>query len=155
MSTPFIIRFIDDDEGVLVEVYSKWDGYIDTVGRYLAYRLQTMEILERVHPDLSRRQYGGDEVVQLRYYALGMANLASQVVADLNTGYRGISLHPLNYNLEKHHCYIYEVRQSNVRGEYGMLPHITCRSAGSIFGGIYYQGTPDEYFNYIAAGGPF
>lgn len=152
MSTPFAIRFIDEENNPIVEIYCKWDGYIGTVGKFLAHRLQTMEIVNSVHMDLCRRQYAGDCITQLRYYSLGIENLASQIVADLNTGFRGISLHPVSYGVEDHYSYIYEIKPSKVRGEYGVLPHVTCRCPGSIFGGIVYQGTPDRYFDYIITG---
>lgn len=152
MSTPFFLRVYDNDNRVLLNLYCKWDGYIETVGRFLAHRLQTMEVVDGISNDLLNRMYCGDEIVPLRYYANGMGCLAGQLVADMKHGLGGIYIEHLDFNLDNDVCYIYEVRPSDVRGTCGTLPHITCRSAGTIFGGILYSGRPDRYFDFITSG---
>ena len=152
MSTPFLLRVYDENNRVLLNLYSKWDGYIETVGKFLAHRLQTMEIVDGIKIPLQQRMYGGDEVVHLKYYANGMGCLSGQLVADMKHGLGGIYIEHVDFNEDNDVCYIYEIRRSDVCGSYGVLPHITCRSAGTIFGGILYSGTPDRYFDFITSG---
>lgn len=151
MSTPFAIRFFEEDGTIIFDAYSKWDGDIETVGKFLAYRLQTMEVVNQIPMDLRQRMYCGGRIETLRHYAHGMSCLSAQIVSDLKDGLGGIHINRPAPEYDRQLCYVYEIRLSNVKGQYGRIPHITCRSKL----GIEYQGLPGEYFNLITSGGPF
>jgi hypothetical protein len=129
MATRAVVRVLDDDKKVIVNIYTRWNGYPSGLGAKMADFLTGFVLVNGL---------GADSAPKV---ANGMGCLAAQLVAYLKTGPAGVYLVPATPEGARGEDYVYTV----ARAETGKL-HLTVREPGKRK--PMSEGTPETFLTF-------
>jgi hypothetical protein len=129
MATRAVVRVLDDDKKVIVNIYKHWNGYPSGLGAKMADFLTGFTVVQGLGADPAGK------------VANGMGCLAAQLVAYLKTAPGDVYLIPATPEGARGEDYVYTVG----RAETGKL-HLTVREPGKRK--PMSEGTPETFLTF-------